>query len=225
LKPDSDTPQFPNYVPLVLIVSGPSGAGKTSLVNSLLTNSDRFIRAITSTCRAPRPGEINGVDYHFLTPEEFQRRLKADEFLEHARVFGNDYGMPKQNIALAFEQRKDLAINIDVQGAATIRSHAKKLKLKALGCDTDSDATLADILLSVFLMPASVQQLEERLKKRKTDDEATIQHRLSVALHEMQRWKEYDFVIVSGPLSEDLRQLQGIITAERLCAKRLAAFM
>src|SRR5207249_319764 len=169
----------------------------------------------------PRKDEINGVDYHFLTTEEFERRLKAGDFLEHAVVYGKHYGMPKQNVTAAIAQGKDLAINIDVQGASTIRNRAKELKLKDLGFESAGDASLSDILVSVFVMPASRTQLEERLKKRGTDDAATIQRRLAAVRQEMQRWTEYDYVITSGALFEDLRQLQGILTAERLRTKRL----
>jgi len=221
----SETPKLPRYVPLVLIVSGPAGAGKTSLVNCLLASSDGFVRAITCTCRPPRKGEINGVDYHFLSPEEFQKRLADGDFLEHARVYGFDYGMPKQNITSALEQQADLAINIDVQGAATIRRRASELPLKSLGYEGAGDSTLADILVTVFLMPVAIIDLQNRLKKRGTDSETTIQARLTAVSQEMQRWQEYDYVIVSGVLSDDLRKLQNIIAAERMRTGRLKALV
>jgi guanylate kinase len=219
------TPQFPAHIPLVLIVSGPAGAGKTSLVNSLVANSDQFIRAITCTTRPPRRGEINGVDYHFLSPEDYRRRLDAGDFIEHAQVYGKLYGTPKQNITIAFEQQKDLVINIDVQGASTIRQRAKEVKLKDLGCSRAGSAMLAEIVVSVFLMPVSISQLQDRLRGRGTDDAETIQRRLDAVPQEMERWPEYDYVIVSGPLAEDLRQLQAIIAAERLRTKRLVTLV
>ena len=224
-QPSNDTPRFPNHVPLVVIVSGPAGAGKTSLVNSLLTGSQHCVRAITSTTRAPRRGEINGVDYHFLSPEEFQRSLKAGDFIENASVYGQSYGMPKQNISVAFADEKDLLINIDVQGASTIRKRAKRLKLKDLGYEKAGEASLSEILITVFLMPVSVSQLQERLKKRGTDAPETIQQRLAAVPKEIQRWTEYDYVIRSGALSDDLAKLEGIITAERMRAKRLRMFV
>jgi guanylate kinase len=221
VKEDTETPRFPDHVPLVMIVSGPAGAGKTSVVNSLLTVADDFLRAITCTCRSPRKGEIPGVDYHFVSPEEFQRRLRAGDLLEHARVYGFDYGMPRQNITRALEQHKNLVINIDVQGAATIRDRAAELKLSSLGSSLDQDLRLSDILISVFIMPASMAQVEARLRNRSTDDEATIQRRLLIAREEIQRWPEYDYVLVSGPLDEDLRKLQSIVAAERMRTRRL----
>lgn len=224
MSTEAGTPQFPSHVPLVLIVSGPAGAGKTSLVNSLLASSDQFIRAITCTCRPPRPGEINGVDYHFLTTGEFQQKLKANEFLENAKVYGYDYGMPSENVTHALRQGKDLVINIDVQGAATIRKRAREMTLDSLGSTAAKRASLSELIVSVFIMPASMTMLENRLKKRGTDDETTIKRRLAVVREEMHRWFEYDYVIVSGALSQDLQRLQGIITAERMRTKRLELF-
>ena len=221
MSAEPGTPQFPQHVPLVVIVSGPAGAGKTSLVNALLANSSQFMRAITCTCRPPRPGEINGVDYHFLTAEEFQRKWKAGEFLENAKVYGYDYGMPSQNVSDALREGKDLAINIDVQGAATIRRRAREMTLDSLGSTVAKRASLSELIVSVFIMPASMTILESRLKKRGTDDEATIKRRLAAVREEMHRWFEYDYVIVSGALSEDLQRLQGIIAAERMRTKRL----
>lgn len=210
---------------MVLIISGPAGAGKTSLVNGLLASTDQFVRAITCTCRPPRPGEVDGVDYCFLSPDEFQRRLKAGEFLENAKVYGYDYGMPLQNITNAFQRNKDLVINIDVQGAATIRKRARETSMQKLGSAVAKDAMLSEILTSVFIVPPSMTELEKRLKKRGTDDEATIQKRLAVVRQEMQRWTEYDYVIVSGTLSEDLQRLQSIVSGERLRTRRLALFV
>lgn len=219
-----DTPKFPKHVPLVVIVSGPAGAGKTSLVNNLLESSDRFMRAVTCTCRPPRKGEVDGEDYHFLDENGFQQRLARGEFIENAKVYGYDYGMPLENFRRAFRQGKDLVINIDVQGAGTIRKRAKKLSLGELGSAAAKDAALADVLLSVFIMPPSMKELERRLKKRGTDDHETIQRRLAVVREEMKRWMEYDYALVSGSLADDLERIKAIVASERLRARRLALF-
>lgn len=224
MKTEAGTPQFPTHVPLVLIVSGPAGAGKTSVVTRLLESSDKFMRAITCTCRPPRRGEVDGVDYHFLTPDDFGHRLRAGEFLEHAKVYGFDYGMPSSNLKQAIEDRKDLVINIDVQGAATIRKRSGVLSLSGFGAPVNPAATLSEIVASVFIMPPSLQELEKRLKKRGTDDEATIQQRLAVVREEMKRWREYDYVLVSGTVEEDRQRMLAIVAAERMKVKRLELF-
>lgn len=218
------TPPFPAHVPLVLIVSGPAGAGKTSVVKGLLESSDKFMRAITCTCRPPRRGEVDGVDYHFQTPDEFGHKLRAGEFLEHAKVYGFDYGMPASNLKRAIELGKDLVINIDVQGAATIRKRAAVLSLSGFGAPVNPAATLSEIVVSVFIMPPSLQELEKRLKKRGTEDEETIRKRLAVVREEMKRWPEYDYVLVSGSLQDDQRRMQAIVAAERMKVNRLELF-
>ena len=190
---------------LLIIISAPSGGGKTTLCNALLeANPETVVRAITCTTRAPRPGEKDGVDYYFLDAGDFLRRVQAGNFLEHATVHGNSYGTLKSEVLSKLRQGKDVLLNIDVQGAASIRAKA----------EADDDVRTA--LVTIFLAPPSLATLEERLKKRDSDSPATIQKRLSVARHEIGHWRNFDYLIVSGAVEEDLAKVTGIITAEKL---------
>jgi guanylate kinase len=190
---------------LLIIISAPSGGGKTTLCEALLKeNPNTVVRAITCTTRAPRPGEKDGVDYYFLDAADFLKRVQAGNFLEHATVHGNSYGTLKSEVLNKLRQGKDVLLNIDVQGAASIRAKA------------ESDDDIREALVTIFLAPPSLTILEERLKKRDSDSPANIQKRLSVARHEIGHWKNFDYLIVSGTVQDDLSKVTGIITAEKL---------
>lgn len=193
---------------LLIIVSAPSGGGKTTLCQALLDTNPNTVRAITCTTRPPRPGEKDGVDYYFLDAADFLRRLQAGNFLEHATVHGNSYGTLKSEVLNKLRQGKDVLLNIDVQGAASIRSKA------------ESDEDIRKALVTVFLAPPSLATLEERLKKRDSDSASSIQKRLSVARHEIGQWKNFDYLIISSTVQDDLGKLIGIITAEKLRQSR-----
>jgi guanylate kinase len=194
--------------PLLLLISAPSGGGKTTLCQHLLAAQPGMTRAITCTTRAPRPGEKDGVDYYFLDAASFLRRVQAGNFLEHATVFGNSYGTLKAEVLGKLRQGNDVLLNVDVQGAATIRARAEE------------EAELKRALVSVFLTPPSLGVLEARLRKRGTDAPAVIQKRLSVARQEVAQWKNFDYLIISGSISEDLRRTTAIVEAERMRAVR-----
>jgi guanylate kinase len=142
-------------------------------------------RAVTCTTRAPRPGEKNGVDYHFFTAEEFLKRVQAGNFLENATVYGNSYGLLKSELLGKLRAGQDVLLNVDVQGAATIRAAAQK------------EPELKAALITVFLTPPSVEILEARLKRRGTDTEAVIRKRLAVARQEAGQWKNFDYLLIS----------------------------
>jgi guanylate kinase len=148
------------------------------------------------------------VDYYFLDAADFLRRLQAGNFLEHATVHGNSYGTLKSEVLNKLRQGKDVLLNIDVQGAASIRSKA------------ESDEDIRKALVTVFLAPPSLATLEERLKKRDSDSASSIQKRLSVARHEIGQWKNFDYLIISSTVQDDLGKLMGIITAEKLRQSR-----
>jgi guanylate kinase len=189
---------------LLLVISAPSGGGKTTLCDAILESDPNTVRAVTCTTRPPRPGEKDGVAYYFLDAADFLKRVQAGNFLEHATVYGNSYGTLKSEVLGKLRQGKDVLLNIDVQGAAAIRAKAM------------DDEVLRSALVTVFLAPPSLAVLEERLRKRNQDSAATIQKRLSVAKHEIAQWKHFDYVIVSSTVQEDLAKARGIITGEKL---------
>ena len=190
--------------PLLVVVSAPSGGGKTTLCQQLLATNPNIIRAVTCTTRPPRAGEREGVDYYFLDAATLLRRVQAGNFLEHATVYGNSYGTLKSEVVGKLRQGKDVVLNIDVQGAAAIRARAGE------------DPELSASLVSVFLTPPSLAILEKRLRKRGADSEAAIQKRLSVARQEIAQWKNFDYLLISTTIPEDLRRMQAILGAEKM---------
>ena len=196
--------------PLLILISAPSGGGKTTLCNQLLAARPDMTRAVTCTTREPRPGEKDGVDYHFLAPADFQRRVQAGEFIEHATVFGRSYGLRRAELLDKLHQGRDVLLNVDVQGAVTIRRQA------------EADPELKRALVTVFLTPPSRTVLEERLKKRASDSPEEIQKRLGVAWKEIAEWLNFDYLLISSTIPEDLRRMLTIVEAEKMRAIRSA---
>jgi guanylate kinase len=196
--------------PLLIVISAPSGGGKTTLCKQLLLANPSMTRAVTCTTRPPRPGEQDGVDYYFLDAGSFLKRVQAGNFLEHATVFGHSYGILKSEVLGKLRLGRDVLLNVDVQGAATIRERA------------EDDAELKQALVQVFLTPPSLGILEERLKRRGTDSAQVIQKRLSVAKQEIAQWKNFDYLIISTSIAEDLRRMQCVIEAEKMRVTRLS---
>lgn len=190
--------------PLLILISAPSGGGKTTLCDQLLAAHPEITRAVTCTTRAPRNGERDGVDYHFLSPAEFQRRVAAGEFLEHATVYGNSYGTLKSEVLIKLRAGRDVLLNIDVQGAASIRTRAAE------------DTELRRALVSIFLTPASLAILEQRLMRRGKDSPEVVQTRLAHARREIAEWKFFDYLVISTSVAEDLRRAQVILESERM---------
>jgi guanylate kinase len=195
--------------PILLVVAAPSGAGKTTMGRHLIEATPRLERAITCTTRPPRPGEHDGADYHFLTAEEFERRVAAAEFLEHATVYGFQYGTLKSEVFDRLARERDVLLNVDVQGAEAIRGAAL------------NDAVLRTVLVSVFLMPPSISELERRLTGRKQDAAEVIRRRLAVARAEMSHWRSFDYLVVSGAVADDFRAMQHILATEKLKSARI----
>jgi guanylate kinase len=196
---------------LLVVLSAPSGAGKTTLCQELLAADPGVARAITCTTRAPRPGEREGVDYYFLDVGTFERRRAAGEFLEDALVHGHRYGTLRSEVIGKLEAGQDVLLNVDVQGAAAVRAHAMQ------------DGELGAALVTVFLTPGSIGILEERLRRRNTDSEEVIGRRLRAARDELARWNEFQYLLISTTIAEDLRRMRVILEAERMRAARSIA--
>jgi len=195
---------LPGSAPLLIVISAPSGGGKTTLCDLLVAARPNVTRAITCTTRAPRPGEKDGIDYYFLDAATFLKRVQAGNFLEHATVYGNSYGTLKSEVLGKLRQGRDVVLNVDVQGAAAIREHA------------EGDPELKRALVTVFLTPPSLSILEHRLRKRGMDAPTAIQKRLSVAKQEIAQWRHFDYLIISTSIQEDLRRMQAILDAEQM---------
>ena len=197
-------------MPIVLVISAPSGSGKTTVCSGLLAAAPGLARAITCTTRPPRPGERNGVDYRLLDPDTFGRRVAAGDVREHATVYGHRYGTLKTELFDRLNARRDVLLNVDVQGAAAVRAEAARRP------------DLAAALVTVFLAPVSIDTQAERRRSRGQDSESVIGQRLAAARMELERWREFDYLVVSGTMSEDLGCVQAIYTAEKLrCARML----
>ena len=189
---------------MLVVISAPSGTGKTTLCEQTLAARPNMARAITCTTREPRPGEKDGSDYYFLDAGDFLKRVQAGNFLEHATVYGNSYGTLKSEVLGKLRGGKDVLLNVDVQGAAAIRAHAEE------------DHELKRALVTVFLTPPSMEVLEARLKRRGQDPAPVIAKRLSVAKQEIAQWKNFDYLIISSSIAEDVQRLQAVLDAEQM---------
>lgn len=194
---------------VLLLISAPSGGGKTTVCSGLLASNPRLRRAVTCTTRAPRPGEVDGVDYHFLTPEKFTAEVEAHGFLEHATVYGNRYGTLRSSVLVQLRAGHDVLLNIDVQGAASVRKAA------------EHDRELGDALATLFLTPPSLRELEARLRGRGSEAEEVLRRRLEAASWEVAEAVHFDYLLVSGTREEDLRRAQAVYDAERLRQHRV----
>ena len=192
---------------MLLVVSGPSGSGKTTLCRRL-ADSGEVRHSISCTTRPPRPGEVDGRDYHFLTRGEFVRRLEAGDFLEHAVVYGNLYGSLKAEVLCHLGTGVDVVMDIDVQGADQVRNCA--------------DPAIRRAAVDLFVMPPSEAELHARLSGRGTDSAETIALRMSNALDEMRQWGTYTYVLLSATREEDYAKVLALVIAERLRVSRIA---
>ena len=188
------------------MVSAPSGAGKTTLCDALRQSPD-FVYSVSCTTRAPRAGEIEGEDYHFLSERDFLKRLDAGEFLEHAPVHDHLYGTLRDPILSNLQTGVDVLIDIDTQGAASIREY--------------EDPFIRQALCDVFIMPPDLDELRRRLTKRGTETAEQVELRLANAAEEMELWRDYRYTIISKSMEEDLQKFRHIMGAERYLSSRL----
>lgn len=186
----------------VFIISAPSGSGKSTLVRRLLAGVPGLMFSISYTTRAPRGGEVEGENYHFLARAEFQERIGRDEFLEHAEVFGNYYGTHRGVLGEAREQGRDLVLDIDVQGARQLKGKIPEA-------------------VTVFILAPSREILEQRLRARSEDSDRVIERRLRDAANEIRNYSVYDYVLINKELNESDQTLAAIVRAERVRRNRM----
>jgi guanylate kinase len=192
---------------ILLVVSGPSGSGKTTLCRRL-ADSGEVRYSISCTTRPPRSGEEHGKDYHFLSKDDFLRRLEAGDFLEHAVVHGNLYGSLKSEVASHLQAGTDVVMDIDIQGAEQVR--------------TCPDPDIQRAFVDLFVMPPSEDELHKRLSGRGTDSDEVIALRMANALEEMRHWKLYTYRLLSSTREVDYANFQALVTAERLRVSRIS---
>lgn len=183
---------------IMLVLSSPSGAGKTTIAKTLIEIETDLVPSISVTTRPPRPGEVDGRDYTFVSINQFNKMVNDGELLENAEVFGHCYGTPKQQVLDTLAAGKDIIFDIDWQGTQQLAQLAR----------TD--------LVSVFILPPSTIELERRLKARAQDDDLVVERRMADAATEMSHWAEYEYVIINYELTTSVNQVRAILTAERL---------
>jgi guanylate kinase len=183
---------------LMLVMSSPSGAGKTTISRELMRLDDNLIMSVSATTRAPRSAEVEGKDYFFVDHDGFKNMLEENEFLEHAEVFGNFYGTPRGPVEAALSKGQDVLFDVDWQGTQQLEESAGK------------------DLVSIFILPPSTAELERRLTTRAQDSEDVVRSRMAKAADEMSHFQEYQYVIVNHDVSESVVEVQSILRAERL---------
>lgn len=186
----------------MFVLSSPSGAGKTTLSRLLMQEEQNLRMSVSVTTRPMRPGEVDGVDYHFITPDAFTQMVAGGDLLEHATVFGNSYGTPKHYVEEALAGGTDMLFDIDWQGTQQLKSTCRK------------------DLASVFILPPSMAELESRLRKRAQDSDEVVRYRMAKAADEIIHWDAYDYVVINRDVTETLAQIRHILKAERLRRNR-----
>ncbi|MEC9328050.1 MAG: guanylate kinase [Verrucomicrobiota bacterium] len=193
---------------ILLLLSGPAGSGKSTLLRRALSEDRNLVFSISCTTRLPREGETDGQDYHFLSDDEFSKRVENNEFLEHAEVHKWRYGTLSNAVVDILNKGKDVIMDIDVQGADQVRA--------------SKDPVISDALVDVFLTTSDTTELEKRLRGRDSEDEDTFQLRMQTAVDEIKRWRDYTYCILSGNHEEDFKVLSSILVTERMRVSRMA---
>jgi len=183
---------------LMLVLSSPSGAGKTTIARELMALDENLVISVSSTTRAKRSSETDGTHYHFVSEDRFEEMVNSGEFLEHATVFGHRYGTPRAAVEAALAQGRDVLFDIDWQGTQQLAEKARK------------------DLVSVFVLPPSTAELERRLRSRAQDPDDVVRDRMAKAANEVSHWAEYDYILVNNDVTESVASVQSILCAERL---------
>lgn len=191
---------------LLIVLSGPSGSGKGTVLRELLKEEENIFLSVSATTRSPRPGEENGVHYFFLSREEFEAEIANDGMLEHACYCENYYGTPKKPVFDRCDNGQDVILEIEVQGAMQVLEKQKEA-------------------VSIFIMPPSLTELRERLIGRQTEDMETVERRLATALEEMKYAKQYDYIVVNDSIQEAVKDIKAILQAEKLKSGRMEEFL
>ena len=187
---------------LMLVLSSPSGAGKSTISRALMDRDDKLTMSVSATTRAPRPGEVDGKDYFFIDKSAFDAMVDDGKMLEHARVFENYYGTPKEPVEAALAAGRDVMFDVDWQGTQQLAENARK------------------DLVRVFILPPSMEELERRLYSRAQDPEDVVRERMSKAASEMSHYSEYDYIIVNTDIEESIASVEAILVSERLKLER-----
>jgi guanylate kinase len=195
---DADQAAAPRRRGLLIVLSSPSGAGKSTISRMLMNSDPEVTMSVSATTRPKRPGEIDDVDYHFVDDSEFDRLIRDGEFVEWAPVFGYRYGTPKAPVKTALRIGRDILFDIDWQGTQQLQ------------------AAMGEDLVTIFILPPSMEELERRLRHRGTDGEDVIRDRMARAGSEISHWPEYEYVLVNRDTDECLGQVRSIVAAERL---------
>ncbi len=202
---------FISHKPFLIIISSPSGAGKSTLCRMIIQNDPLIKLSISATTRPQRPQEIEGQHYYFVEREKFDQMVEDDEFLEYARVFGRDYGTPKKMVQDGLKNGNEILFDIDWQGARQIREKFDK-----------------DSVVSIFILPPTLMELERRLRNRAQDPEEIVQNRMTKARDEISHYLEYDYILINDDLNNTYQKIRAIIEAkrvERLSKQQLEALV
>ena len=187
---------------LMVVLSSPSGAGKTTLTRKLLASHSDMSMSVSATTRKPRPGEVDGHDYYFVSKDKFSEMIENEDFLEHAKVFDNYYGTPRAPVEDALMDGRDVIFDIDWQGAQQLEQAA------------------VEDLVKIFILPPDMRALESRLRTRAQDSDDVIAKRMSKSESEISHWSEYDYIIVNEDIDTALAELEAIVIAERMKRRR-----
>jgi len=197
---------------MILIVSGASGTGKSTVCNIVMERNKKLDFSISCTTRQPRDGEVDGVDYHFITSEEFNRKVINKEFIEHATVHNNSYGTLRKEVMDKVNAGKDVLLDIDTQGAMQIQKYMQ------------NDANLAKCVEFVFIAPPSMEVLEDRLRSRGTETEESIEVRLNNAKGELDKWDKYNYLIINNDLEQAVEEMEHLIYTLHKSTRRLSTW-